>query len=150
MQLYIGLSGKPVKYFALANTPSTECRRVLMHRFSKIYVALPLALILVGHGAASRAQVTAEDQKLIEAAGCEEIIKEHRNFSAAVTKLTEEIRQTGNSTTAGNVAGVATLAVFGLGFFSWNDQADAKTNLAELTAYRDAIAAEGRKKNCKL
>jgi hypothetical protein len=120
-----------------------------MHRFSKIYVALPLALILAGHGGASRAQVTAEDQKLIEAAGCEEIIKEHRNFSAAVTKLTEEIRQTGNSTTAGNVAGVATLAVFGLGFFSWNDQADAKTNLAELTAYRDAIAAEGRKKNCK-
>ena len=121
-----------------------------MHKLSEIFVALPLALILAGYCTASRAQVTIEDQKLIEAASCNEIIEEHRNFSAAVKKLTEEIQQTGNDTTAGNVVGVATLAVFGLGFFSWNDQADAKTNLAELMAYRDAIAAEGRKKNCKL
>lgn len=120
-----------------------------MHMLSKIFVSLPLVLILAGYGTASQAQVTAEDQKLIEAASCDEIIEEHRNFSAAVTKLTQEIQQTSGSTTAGNVVGVATLAVFGLGFFSWNDQADAKTNLAELTAYRDAIAAEGRKKNCK-
>jgi hypothetical protein len=39
--------------------------------------------------------------------------------------------------------GVATLAAFGLSFFEWNDQADAKANLAELKAYREAIAAEG-------
>lgn len=121
-----------------------------MNKLSKTFVTLPLILILTGYGAAAQAQVTAEDQKLIEAAGCDEIIEEHRNFSAAVTKLTQEIQQTSSSTTAGNVVGVATLAVFGLGFFSWNDQADAKTNLAELTAYRDAIATAGRKKNCKL
>ena len=42
------------------------------------------------------------------------------------------------------------LAVFGLGFFSWDDQSDAQTNLAELTAYRQAIETEARKKNCKL
>lgn len=94
--------------------------------------------------------ITPEDQKIIEAANCEELVKEYRNFAAAEKKLAEEIRQTSNNTTAGNVIGVATLAVFGLGFFSWDDQADAKTNLAELTAYRQAIEAEAKKKNCKL
>jgi len=121
-----------------------------MRKLRKIFVTLPLAVALAGYGITSWSQVTAEDQRLIDAADCDEIIKEHRNFSAAEKKLAEEIRQISDSTTAGNVAGVATLAVFGLGFFSWNDQADAKTNLAELTAYREAIAAEGRKKNCKL
>ena len=121
-----------------------------MHDLGKIVATLLLALALAGYGTTTWSQVTAEDQRLIEAAGCEEIVKEHRNFSAAEKKLADEIRQTSDSTTAGNVLGVGTLAVFGLGFFSWNDQADAKTNLAELTAYREAIAAEGRKKNCKL
>ena len=46
--------------------------------------------------------------------------------------------------------GVATLAVFDLGFFSWNSQADARENLAQLKAHREAIAAEGRKKKCDL
>lgn len=121
-----------------------------MYKPRKFLVILPLAVALAGYGIASWSQVTAEDQRLIEAANCDEIIKEHRNFSAAERKLAEEIRQTSDSTTAGNVLGVASLAVIGLGFFSWNDQADAKTNLAELTAYREAIAAEGRKKSCKL
>lgn len=121
-----------------------------MHRLLKIPVALPLAVALAGYGNTSWSRVTAEDQKLIDAADCDEIIKEHRNFSAAEKKLAEEIRQTSDSTTAGNVLGVASLAMFGLGFFSWNDQVDAKTNLVELTAYREAIADEGRKKNCRL
>lgn len=121
-----------------------------MRKLRKILVILPLAAALAGYAITSWSRVTAEDQKLIEAADCDEIIKQHRNFSAAEKKLAEEIRQTSDSTTAGNVLGVASLAVFGLGFFSWNDQADAKTNLAELTAYREAIAAEGGKKNCKI
>lgn len=51
--------------------------------------------------------MTAEDQKLIEAADCDEIIKERCNFFCGREQI-------------------------------------------ELTAYREAIAAEGRKKNCKL
>lgn len=122
-----------------------------MHKLPRIFVTLPLAVTLACYGTASWSHdVTAEDLKLIAAADCEELIKEHRNFSAAEKKLAEEIRQTSNNTTAGNVIGVATLAIFGLGFFSWDDQVDAKTNLAELTAYREAIAAEAKKKNCKL
>ena len=113
-------------------------------------LSLAAAFALCGSTTAWSNHITPEDQKLIEAASCEELVKEHRNFAAAEKKLAEEIRQTSNSTTAGNVVGVATLAVFGLGFFSWDDQVDAKTNLAELTAYRQAIEAEAKKKNCKL
>ena len=110
----------------------------------------PLALTFACFATPAWPVVTAEDQKLIEAADCAEIIREYRNFSGAEKKLADEIRSTSNSTTAGNVLGVATLAAFGLGFFSWNDQADAEENLAELTAYREAIAVEGRKKKCDL
>jgi hypothetical protein len=101
-----------------------------MRNLPIIFVTATLALC----GFSAWANVTPEDQKLIDAASCEELIKEHAS----------------NNTTAGNVVDVATLAVFGLGFFSWDDQADTKTNLAELTAYREAIAAAAKKKNCKL
>ncbi len=121
-----------------------------MHKVPKILFSLPITVTLACYGTACWSNVSAEDQKLIAAANCDEIVKEHRNFAAAEKKLEEEIRKTSNSTTASNVVGVATLAVFGLGFFSWDDQVDAKANLAELTAYREAIAAEAKKKNCTL
>lgn len=121
-----------------------------MHNFLKTFARLLLAGAISLHSVVSWSTVTSEDQKLIEAADCDEIVEEYRNFSEAEKKLAEEIRRTSSSTVAANVLGVATLAAFGLGFFSWNDQADAKTNLAELTTYRDAIAAEGKKKSCTL
>ena len=116
----------------------------------KTLTALALAGATGFHSAAAWSTVTPEDKALIEAANCDEIIREYRNFSAAEKKLAEEIRKTDSGVVAGNVLGAASLAVFGLGFFSWDDQADAKENLAELTAYREAIAAEGRKKKCNL
>lgn len=121
-----------------------------MRKIGKIFAALSLTLALACQDAAAAPLVDPEDQKLIEAAGCDDIIEEHGNFSAAEKEVAEQIRRNDNSTVAGNVLGAATLATFGLGFFSWDDQADARTNLAELTAYREAIAAEGKKKNCKL
>lgn len=121
-----------------------------MHSMRTSLVCLPLCAALFLYPAASWAMVTPEDMKLIEAAGCDEIIREYRNFSLTEKKLAEEIRQTSSSTTATNAIGVATMAALGIGFFSWNDQVDARTNLAELTAYREAIAAEGKKKNCAL
>jgi hypothetical protein len=42
------------------------------------------------------------------------------------------------------------LAAVGIGFFVWDDNEDAEENLAELRAYRDAIATAGRKKGCTL
>ncbi|MBK7000856.1 MAG: hypothetical protein IPH35_13060 [Rhodoferax sp.] len=99
---------------------------------------------------ATCAMVTDEDKKLIAAASCEEIVEEYKNFSAAEKKLKAEMQSASNETVATNVVGAATLAVFGLGFFSWDDNSDAKTNLAELTAYRQAIEAEGKRKKCNI
>ncbi len=121
-----------------------------MRKRSTVISRFSLGAALSLCAAASWSMVSAEDMKLIEAAGCDEIIREYRNFSLAEKQVAEEIRQTSNSTTATNVIGVATMAALGIGFFSWNDQVDARTNLAELTAYREAIAAEGKKKNCAL
>ena len=120
-----------------------------MRRFAKVAAGLSLAITFGGYAAAS-SLVTQEDQALIEAAGCDEIVHEYANFVAAEKELADEIRKNDTGEVAGNVIGAATLATFGIGFFSWDDQTDAKGNLAELTAYRQAIYAEGKKKNCNL
>lgn len=121
--------------------------------FKSIRMSLPkllIATVLATQSLTAWPYVTVEDQQLINAAECEEIAKEYRNYSAAAKNLEEEIRQSASDTTTGNVIGAATLAVFGLGFFSWDDNSDAKTNLAELIAYRDAIADAGRQKSCAM
>ena len=94
--------------------------------------------------------VDPEDQKLIDAASCDEIIKQYSIHVAQEKAVAEEIRRTSNSTTATNVFGVATMATLGIGFFTWDNNVDNEANLAELRAYRDAIGAAGRKKGCAL
>jgi hypothetical protein len=53
--------------------------------------ALPMAVVMACVTAAAFPYVMAEDQKEIEAAGCPDIIRDHRNFSAAEKQLAEEI-----------------------------------------------------------
>ena len=122
-----------------------------MRNVRKYFACLSLATTLALFSQALwSAYVDPDDQKLIDAANCDELIKEHGNYAAAEKEVAEKIRQSRNSTTAGNVLGIATLATFGLGFFSWDDHSDAEENLAELTAYRIAIAAAAKKKSCAL
>lgn len=118
-------------------------------RFKRITVlifASASAFALCGQALA--ASVEPEDLKVINEASCADIVREHKNYSAAEQKVADEIRRSSNGNVATNVLGVATLAAFGLGFFSWDDHADAKENLAELTAYREAIEAAGKRKTC--
>lgn len=121
-----------------------------MQRPTRLLVGLPLAvaLILFGHNAWSR--IDPEDQKLIDAASCEEIVREYRNYSAAEKAAEVQIRQSNAGTAAANVAGLAAFAVLGFGFFTWDDSADARENLAELRDIRMAIAEGARKKGCVL
>lgn len=121
-----------------------------MHSRSRKLACLALATGLALCGQGSWAMVTAEDQKLIDEAGCEEIVKEYRKHVAAEKAVADEIRQSSSSTAKSNAIGLASMAILGIGFFSWNDNSDAETNLAELRAYREAIAAAGRKKSCAL
>jgi hypothetical protein len=94
--------------------------------------------------------VTPEDQKLIDAAPCEEIVKQYNIHVAEEKAVVAEINRSKAGNVATNVIGAATLAAFGLGFFSWDDNSSAEENLAELRHYREAIAAAGRKKGCSL
>lgn len=110
-----------------------------------------LALLLAIHaGAAWPHAVTPEDQKLIDEAPCAEIEKQYGIHVAEEKAVVEEIRKTNSGTAATNVVGAATLAIFGVGFFTWDNSVDAEHNLAELRSYKDAIAASGRKKGCKI
>ena len=94
--------------------------------------------------------VDPDDQRLIDAAGCDEIVKQHKIHLDQEKALVEEIRRTTAGTVGTNVLGAATLATIGIGFFTWDNSVDAEENLAELRAYREAIEASGRKKGCAI
>src|SRR5215510_1980621 len=87
-----------------------------------------------------------EDQKLIDQASCEEIVREFRNYSAAEREVEAEIRKSNAGTAAANVAGIAAFAVLGFGFFTWDDNSEARETLAELREIRVAIGEGARKK----
>ena len=55
-----------------------------------------------------------------------------------------------DGTIATNVLGVATLAILGIGFFSWNDSASAEENLADLRNDLNIITTVATEKKCGL
>lgn len=101
-------------------------------------------------GTGALAYVTPEDQKLIDAANCDEIVREYKNHLEGEKKIAEEIQRSRNSTVTSNAIGVAALATLGIGFFHWSDNSSAEENLAEMKAYREAIGAAGKKKQCAI
>ena len=122
-----------------------------MRNFRKTLACLPLAAALAAPAPSSwPASVEPDDQKLIDAAGCDEIVKQYGIHVAQEKAVADEIRRTTGGAAATNALGVATMAAFGFGFFTWDNSVNAEENLAELRAYRDAIAAAGRKKGCAL
>jgi hypothetical protein len=112
------------------------------------YLSLLAMLVLPGRAAWSA--LDPEDQKLIDAASCEEIVREYRNYSNAERELDAKIRSANAGTAAANVAGIAAFATLGFGFFTWDDHSDAMETLAELRDIRIAIAEGARKKGCRL
>ena len=122
-----------------------------MRNIRPILLGFAMAAALALHAPSSwPAGVDPDDQKLIDAAGCDEIVKQYQIHVAQEKAVADEIRRRTTGTAATNVIGAATMAAFGIGFFAWDDNADAEENLAELRAYRDAIATAGRKKGCAL
>ena len=107
-----------------------------------------LACAMLGREALSA--LDPEDQKLIDQASCEDIVREFRNYSAAEREVEAEIRKSNAGTAAANVAGIAAFALLGFGFFTWNDNSDLQETLAELREIRVAIGEGARKKNCRL
>lgn len=111
---------------------------------------LPLLAILLLFDRTAWSAIDPEDQKLIDAASCEEIVREYRNYSNAERELDAKIRASNTGTAAANIAGIAAFATLGFGFFTWNDNSDARETLAEVRDIRIAIAEGARKKGCRL
>ena len=95
------------------------------------------------------ARIDREDKELIDAATCSELVEERADFVSAEKDLSDAIASDSKSTIATNVIGVATFATLGLGFFSWNDNSDAKDTLVEIRELRVAIDAAIQKKACQ-
>src|SRR5258708_27188466 len=110
--------------------------------------SLSLLAMLVVPGNAAWSAIDPEDQKLIDAASCEEIVREYRNYSNAERELDAKIRSSNAGTAAANIAGLAAFATLGFGFFTWDDNSDANETLAQLRDILVAIAARAKKKAC--
>ena len=135
-------------------------------RFGSAFGALiALSALAIGHPAQAEARelrisrqlglgylqlYVTEDQKLIDNASCEEIVREYRNYSNAEREIDARIRANNAGTAAANIAGIAAFATLGFGFFTWDDNSDAKETLAEVRESRIAIQEGARKKGCRL
>ena len=78
------------------------------------------------------------------------MIDAYRTTSAAERKVVAAMKESKDGTIATNVLGVATLAILGIGFFSWNDSASAEENLADLRNDLNIITTVATEKKCEL
>jgi hypothetical protein len=111
---------------------------------------LAVAAILALPGSPAQSAIDPEDQRLIDAATCDEIVREHRNYSKAERDLDAEIRRAKAANVATNMAGIAAFATLGFGFVWVEDTSDAEEQLAEIREIRVAIGLAAQKKSCKL
>jgi hypothetical protein len=96
---------------------------------------------------------TTPDQEYWDAArkaSCPELIDAYKTTSAAERKVVAAMKESKDGTIATNVLGVATLAILGIGFFSWNDSASAEENLADLRNDLNIITTVATEKKCEL
>jgi hypothetical protein len=91
-----------------------------------------------------------EDWEAARKASCPELIDAYKVTSAAEQKVVAAIKESKGGTVATNVLGVATLALFGIGFFTWNDDASAEENLADLRNDMKIITTVASEKKCQL
>ena len=91
-----------------------------------------------------------EDWDAARKASCPELIEAYKTTSAAERKVVAAMKESKDGTIAGNVLGVASLAILGIGFFSWNDDASAEENLADLRNDLNIITTVAAEKKCVL
>ena len=91
-----------------------------------------------------------EDWQAARAASCPELVDAFKVTSAAERKVAAAIKESKNQTIATNVLGVASLAVLGVGFFTWDDHASAEENLADLRHDLEIVKTVAAEKKCAL
>ena len=104
--------------------------------------------IVVGHASATSPEQ--EDWAAARKANCKELVDAYKTTSTAERQVVAAIKESRDGTITTNVLGVATLAVFGIGFFTWNDDATAEENLADLRNDLNIITTVAAEKKCKL
>ena len=91
-----------------------------------------------------------DDWEAARKASCPELVDAYKTTSAAERKVVAAMKESKDGTIAGNVLGVASLAILGIGFFSWNDDASAEENLADLRNDLNIITTVAAEKKCVL
>ena len=91
-----------------------------------------------------------DDWKAARRASCQELTSAYRTTSEAERTVVEEMKDTSRATTGTNLLGVATLAIAGFGFFTWDNNHTAEENLADLRNDLHIITTVAREKNCAL
>src|SRR3982751_4284529 len=91
-----------------------------------------------------------DDWEAARKASCPELVDAYKTTSAAERKVVAAMKESKDGTVAANVLGVASLAIFGIGFFSWNDDASAEENLADLRNDLNIITTVASEKKCAL
>ena len=116
--------------------------------FGRESLAFIVAVFLAG--GASAAAPDAEWWEAARKASCPELIDAYKVTTAAERKVVAAMKESRDGTVAANVLGVASLAILGIGFFSWDDQASAEENLADLRNDLKIIVTVASEKKCEL
>ena len=119
-----------------------------LYRFPLRAAMLLFALLAAGPLAALANED--DDWKAARRASCQELSNAHRTTAAAERKVVDEMKNTSRAETGTNLLGVATLAIVGFGFFTWDNNHTAEENLADLRNDLHIITTVAREKNCAL
>ena len=111
-------------------------------------LVMPLIALPLLFGSARAADE--DDWAAARKASCQELVDAYRTTRAAEKKVTAALKDSKDGTVAANVLGVASLALLGIGFFTWNDNASAEENLADLRNDLLIIRTVSAEKKCEL
>jgi hypothetical protein len=117
-------------------------------RFDQILASFVVIAFLFGH--LSVALADQDDWEAARKASCPELIDAYKTTVDAERKVVAAIKESKDGTVATNVLGVASLAIIGFGFFTWNDNASAEENLADLRNDIKIITTVASEKKCEL
>jgi hypothetical protein len=117
-------------------------------RFVRVTPALVIAFSVAT--TLSAASPDAEYWEAARKASCPDLIDAYKTTTAAERKVVIAMKESKDGTVAANVLGVASLAILGIGFFSWDDHASAEENLADLRNDLKIITTVASEKKCAL
>jgi len=117
-------------------------------RFVRVILALVIAFSVAT--TLSAASPDAEYWEAARKASCPDLIDAYKTTTDAERKVVTAMKESKDGTVAANVLGVASLAILGIGFFSWDDHASAEENLADLRNDLNIITTVASEKKCVL